>query len=156
MDPVVHFEMPYDDSDRMAKFYKAVFGWKTKSLGEQMGNYVVAHTGKTSADGMIDEPGRINGGFFARDMSKPGQHPSVVIAVRDIQKAMDKVAEAGGQVHGEPMDIPGVGAYVAFTDTEGNRVSLLKPLPMAKAAKKAPARETKSKASTPNRKKKRS
>jgi len=32
-------------------------------------------------------------------------------------------------VLGEPMDIPGVGRYVSFTDTEGNRVSMLKPIP---------------------------
>lgn len=30
---------------------------------------------------------------------------------------------------GEPMDIPGVGQYVSFTDTEGNRVSMLQPVP---------------------------
>ena len=27
------------------------------------------------------------------------------------------------------MEIPGVGHYVSFTDTEGNRVSMLQPLP---------------------------
>jgi hypothetical protein len=57
----------------------------------------------------------------------------VVIAVRDIVSAMNNVTGAGGRVLGEPMDIPGVGAYVSFMDTEGNRVSLLQPLPMAKA-----------------------
>jgi len=30
-------------------------------------------------------------------------------------------------VLGEPMEIPGVGPYVSFYDTEGNRVSLLQP-----------------------------
>ena len=42
---------------------------------------------------------------------------------------MKKVADAGGKVLGEPMEIPGVGQYVAFFDTEGNRVSMLQPLP---------------------------
>jgi len=32
-------------------------------------------------------------------------------------------------VLGEPMAIPGVGQYVSFTASEGNRVSLLQPLP---------------------------
>ena len=41
---------------------------------------------------------------------------------------MKRVKEAGGEVLGEPVDIPGIGAYVAFTDTEGNRVSLMQPL----------------------------
>jgi uncharacterized protein len=32
-------------------------------------------------------------------------------------------------VLGEPIEIPGVGQYVSFTDTEGNRVSMLRPIP---------------------------
>jgi hypothetical protein len=62
-----------------------------------------------------------------------------VIAVDDIRKSMAKVAQGGGSVLGEPMDIPGIGAYVSVMDTEGNRVGILQPLPMAKAAKKRPA-----------------
>jgi len=50
-----------------------------------------------------------------------------VIAVDDIRASMKKVAGAGGKVLGEPMEIPGVGQYVSFVDTEGNRVSLLQP-----------------------------
>jgi predicted enzyme related to lactoylglutathione lyase len=43
---------------------------------------------------------------------------------------MRKVADAGGQVLGdEPWDIPGVGKYIAFLDPEGNRSSMLQPLP---------------------------
>jgi predicted enzyme related to lactoylglutathione lyase len=41
---------------------------------------------------------------------------------------MARVTAAGGQVLGEPMDIPGIGAYVAFMDTEGNRHAMLRPL----------------------------
>ena len=54
MDPVVHFEMPYDDRDRMARFYQAAFGWELQKLGEDMGNYVVATTAK--ADAKADAP----------------------------------------------------------------------------------------------------
>ena len=61
----------------------------------------------------------------------PAQFPGIVIGVKDIRASMKKVNAAGGQVLGEPMDIPTVGAYVAFLDTEGNRSSMLQPLPMA-------------------------
>jgi len=37
MNPVVHFEIPFDDARRAAKFYQAAFGWQTKDLGEAMG-----------------------------------------------------------------------------------------------------------------------
>jgi predicted enzyme related to lactoylglutathione lyase len=80
MDPVVHFEMPYEDRDRAADFYAKVFGWQTNKLGEEMGNYVVVHTAETDENRMLKEPGRINGGLFKR--SKPEQGPSVVIAVK--------------------------------------------------------------------------
>ncbi len=38
---------------------------------------------------------------------------------------------------GEPMDIPGIGRYVSFTDPEGNRVSMLQPLARAGQPKTA-------------------
>ena len=40
---------------------------------------------------------------------------------------MREVAQAGRNVLGEPMDIPGVGLYVSFFDTEDNRLSMLEP-----------------------------
>ena len=64
------------------------------------------------------------------------QYPSVVIAVDDINQASKKVAAAGGKVLGEPWDIPGVGQYVSFLDSEGNRVSMLQPSPRMQGAKK--------------------
>ncbi|GEM_PF-5724497 len=53
---------------------------------------------------------------------------------------MQKVVKAGGTLMGEPMDIPGVVRYVSFTDTEGNRVSLLQPAPMEKPEKQVKAK----------------
>jgi len=95
-------------------------------LGEDMGNYVLATTTESGEDGP-KRPGAINGGFFPKKPDWPAQHPSVVIAVDDIKTAAKKVRDAGGTVLGEPMEIPGVGHYVSFTDTEGNRVSMLQP-----------------------------
>src|SRR5262249_61717597 len=128
MNPVVHFEMPYDNGERAAKFYKSAFGWQMQMLGEEMGNYVLAITTETDQTGP-KKPGAINGGFFEKKPDWPMQHPSVVIAVDDIKQAVKKVANAGGNVLGEPMEIPGVGQYVSFTDTEGNRVGVLQPIP---------------------------
>jgi predicted enzyme related to lactoylglutathione lyase len=130
MNPVVHFEMPYDDRRRMAAFYEAAFGWNTNYLGEAMGHYVLATTCE-SDEGCPRIPGMINGGFYARNPEWPAQHPSVVVAVEDIQTAMTRIARAGGKVLGEPMEIPGIGQYVSFFDTEGNRASVLQPLPRA-------------------------
>ena len=128
MNPVVHFEMPYDNRERMAKFYESVFGWQTQMLGEDMGNYVLATTSETDGNGP-KRSGAINGGFFPKKPDWPAQYPSIVIAVDDIIASVKKITDAGGKVLGEPMEIPGVGQYVSFTDTEGNRVSMLQPIP---------------------------
>jgi uncharacterized protein len=128
MNPVVHFEMPYVDQQRVATFYKSVFGWHTQTLGADMGSYVLATTAESDAKPGAPA-GAINGGFFPKKPDWPAQYPSVVIAVDDIRKSMKKVTGAGGQVLGEPMEIPDIGQYVSFFDTEGNRASMLQPAP---------------------------
>jgi len=138
MNPVVHFEMPAEDTKRMAGFYTRAFGWRTTQLGPEMGNYVLVQTTETAESGFPREPGRINGGFAEK--SKDFQFPTVVIGVEDIHAAMKKVEAAGGTVlggqkPGEPDDIPGVGLYAAFRDTEGNRAAMLQPTGKMEAAK---------------------
>ena len=128
MNPVVHFEMPAKDRKRMSDFYTKTFGWKTQQYGPEMGNYVVVSTTETDEkSGRPKQPGAINGGFYDRTDDPVSHAPSVVIGVENIQEHMKKVTAAGGKIIGEPMDIPGVGMYVSFFDTEGNRVSLLQP-----------------------------
>ena len=126
MNSVVHFEIPAEDRKRIANFYTKVFGWKTQQLGEDMGDYVLATTTDSDENGP-KKPGAINGGFFQKTDDKPAQYPSVVIAVEDIKEHMMNVEKSGGKVLGEPMDIPGVGLYVSFLDTEGNRVGMIQP-----------------------------
>lgn len=137
MNPVVHFEMGYEDRARMAKFYETVFGWKTQQTGPEMGNYVVAHTTETDEDGMVQTKGAINGGFYQKTDDPSTQAPSVVVSVDDIQAAIKAVEAAGGKLLGgmdekgehtlEPQMIPGVGLWTSVMDTEGNRLSILQP-----------------------------
>jgi len=127
MDPVIHFEIPYEDALRIAGFYEAAFGWKTEPLGADMGNYVLATTALADAKKGA-QAGAINGGFYKKNPAWPAQYPSIVIAVQNIRVAIKKVTDAGGQILGEPMPIPGVGFYVSFIDTEGNRLAILEPV----------------------------
>ncbi len=135
MNPVVHFEMPAEDRKRMRTFYEGVFGWKTEQLGPEMGDYVIVSTSESDEKAMRPkEPGMINGGFYQKTDDPVSNHPSVVIAVDDIRQSMKKVSEAGGKIlggdpnkSGEPVEIPGIGLYCSFLDTEGNRVSMLQP-----------------------------
>jgi predicted enzyme related to lactoylglutathione lyase len=129
MNPVVHFEMPAVDKSRMTEFYTKAFGWRTQMLGSEMGEYVLVTTTESGKDGRPKMPGAINGGFYKKSDDIPAPYPSVVIAVDDIKDSATLVTDAGGKVIGEPIEIPGVGQYVSFFDTEGNRVSMLQPVP---------------------------
>jgi uncharacterized protein len=126
MSPVVHFEMPAGDRRRMASFYENAFGWKTQMLGPEMGDYVLVTTAESDVKPGAPA-GAINGGFFPKKPDWPAQYPSIVIGVDDLESAMRRVEKEGGEVLGEPMQIPGIGRYVSFFDTEGNRVSMLQP-----------------------------
>lgn len=128
--------MPAEDMGRMKKFYEAAFGWETNQLGPEMGDYVVVMTSESDPNdpaGGPKKPGMINGGFYKKTDDPLSNYPSVVISVDDINEAMKKIKDAGGQViggqkrDGTPDEIPGVGLYASVVDTEGNRISILQP-----------------------------
>jgi predicted enzyme related to lactoylglutathione lyase len=137
MNPVVHFEMGYNDRERIKKFYATAFGWQMQQMGDDMGNYVVAHTTETDKDGMVQTKGAINGGFYQKTDDPLSQAPSVVVSVDDVKAAMEAVKAAGGELLGsrqpdgshtmEPTMIPGVGLWISARDTEGNRFSIMQP-----------------------------
>jgi predicted enzyme related to lactoylglutathione lyase len=119
MDPVIHFEMPADDTERVGKFYESAFGWQTTPLGPEAGDFVLAFTIETDEETrMPQKRGAINGGFYKR--TEPNQNVKLTILVDDIREAVKNVEAAGGEVLGEPFELPGVGLFVSFVDTEGN------------------------------------
>lgn len=131
MNPVIHFELPADDQKRQADFYARAFGWEIKDLGSDYDNYIMVMTTESDTNGP-KKLGIINGGLYKKRPDMGEVHPSVVIAVDDIEAHLKKIEEAGGTRVGEPIDIPGVGLYAAFKDTEGNQLSIIKPsMPMA-------------------------
>ena len=125
MSPIVHFEMPAKDKKRVAKFYASAFGWGMQVLGPEMKHYVLATTTPVDKNGMHKKKSAINGGFYQR--GEFGKVPHLVISVDDLKKHIAIVKKSGGKILGEPMDIPGIGKYVSFQDTEDNRVGMLQP-----------------------------
>ena len=123
MNPVIHFEIPADDTKRVSAFYERAFGWQTTPLGPDFGNFVLAFTAESDPTTRIPtKAGAINGGFFQR--TSPVQHTKFTILVDDIRDAMKKIEAAGGTILGEPVEMPGVGLFVSFTDTEGNLATI--------------------------------
>ncbi len=133
MDSVVHFEMPAKDKKRVADFYSKVFGWKMNQLGQEMGNYLLAQTTETDENQMVKTPGAINGGFFEYQEKEGFNIPHLVISVDNLEESMKMVTDAGGKILGGASgpgkidDIPGIGRYVSFEDSEGNHVGMLQP-----------------------------
>src|SRR5262245_65987451 len=105
MCPVVHFEMPAEDRNRMATFYQKAFGWKAQMLGPEMGDYVLVTTAESDAKPGAPA-GAINGGFFPKKPDRPAQYPSIVIAVDHLQSAIRRAGHPPGQVLAHPIDIP--------------------------------------------------
>ena len=119
MDPVIHFEMPAKDTERVRKFYESAFGWQTTPLGPSVEDFVLAFTIDTDEKTrMPKKRGAINGGFYKK--TKSDQNVKITILVDDIREAIKKIEAAGGKVLGEPVEMPGVGLFADFMDTEGN------------------------------------
>lgn len=127
--PVVHFEMPTKDKKRTVKFYEKVFGWDMQQMGKEYGGYLMAMTTDSDKNGP-KKPGAINGGFFDYKDEEGYNVPHLVLSVEDLAKSMEDVRANGGKILNGPMDIPNVGKYVSFKDSEGNIVGILQSVKM--------------------------
>ncbi|HVW42613.1 MAG TPA: VOC family protein [Amycolatopsis sp.] len=118
---IVHFEIPFDNGDRARGFYREAFGWNVMEMPEM--SYTMASTGPTTEQGMPSEPGFINGGMFNRSETAP-KGPVLTIDVASIDEALGKIEQLGGQKLVGRTEIPNMGFYAYFTDTEGNTLGL--------------------------------
>src|SRR2546428_11628547 len=80
---VVHFEIPADDPERAAKFYRELFGWEISRWGNPAGagegpEYWMVRTVPTDAKGQPTRPG-VNGGDTSPTLpdqrAPPRTHP---------------------------------------------------------------------------------
>ena len=117
---VVHFEIPADDMDRAAEFYRTAFGWDIRPMPEM--DYVMLMPTPVTEEGMPAEAGSINGGMFQRDAKLA--HPVVMIDVADIDEVLEQVASLGGSTTLPKQAVGGMGFAAYFTDSEGNLMGL--------------------------------
>jgi uncharacterized protein len=105
---IVHIEYPAADAGRAAAFWGGLFGWEFgPSMSEEF-EYRMARTGESSGAAVM--PG------------DPG-HPNYYYDVPDIDAAMAKVKELGGEA-GDKTPVPTHGWFSACKDSEGNAFSL--------------------------------
>jgi hypothetical protein len=119
--PVVHFELMSKNPAKVADFYAELFGWKITDVPAM--NYRMVDTGAQSS-GM----GGINGGILKPE--REGPRPAQLlfyVGVDDLAKYREKIVKAGGKIHVEEQEVPGMGWLALFTDPEGRMMGLWKP-----------------------------
>ena len=109
----IHFEMSFEDAERIKSFYSKVFGWSFQQYGDDSMPYWLTTTG---SDG---EPG-INGGLMLRHGGMPAGTTNTM-GVASVDKAVETIKAAGGNIILEKMAVPGMGWVAYATDTEGNQ-----------------------------------
>jgi predicted enzyme related to lactoylglutathione lyase len=117
MNRVTHFEIPADDPDRAMRFYEKAFNWQFTQFGDQ--SYWMARTGDAG------DPG-IDGAVTKKN--HPDQPLTNNIQVADLDESIAKVEALGGVLVVPKTQIPGVGWFCFFKDTEGNIMGMMQEL----------------------------
>ncbi len=120
MGKVVHFEIPADDVARAKEFYGSIFDWQLQDMPGM--DYTIVQTVPVDDKQVPTEAGAINGGMMPRTAETPG--PVITIDVDSIDDALKQVEAGGGEAVRPRTEIPGMGAFAYFKDTEGNVVGL--------------------------------
>jgi uncharacterized protein len=123
MDKVVHFEIPVDDPARAKEFYGSIFDWDL--VDSDMGGgvtYTSVRTVTIDDNQLPTEPGVINGGLMNRTSDTPA--PVITVQVDSIDDALKKVEAGGGSTVQPRTEIPGMGAFGYFKDSEDNVMGL--------------------------------
>ena len=114
--PVVHWELMSKDPEKVSEFYKKVFDWKIQHMPEM--NYRMVETGGQ---------GSITGGILKPEREGPWPgNMTMYIAVDDLASYRKRILAAGGRIHVEEQEVPGMGAFALFTDPEGRMMGIWK------------------------------
>jgi uncharacterized protein len=111
--PVIHFEVIGRDGDALRSFYGELFGWEIQKMEGDF-DYGVIQRGD----------GGIGGGIGASD--EGSGHVTFYVGVDDVQAALDKAGELGGETVMGPTEVPGGPTIGLFTDPEGHTIGVVK------------------------------
>jgi predicted enzyme related to lactoylglutathione lyase len=123
---IVHFEIPADQPERAAKFYRELFGWEISkwegSADQRDGfEYWMVRTVPTDEHGLPSRPG-VNGGLMRR--MYPEQAPVNYILVESVDDYVRRAEELGAKVMMGKTPVPGMGWFAQLTDPEGNVLAI--------------------------------
>ncbi|ESR26008.1 VOC family protein [Lutibaculum baratangense] len=111
----VWYELMTSDPAAALAFYGSVVGWTTSGMpmpGKPDETYTMLHAGDRPVAGLMALP---------EDVASQGGRPGWIgyVVVEDVDRAAEKLAAAGGTVHRQPADIPGVGRFAVVADPAG-------------------------------------
>lgn len=127
MDRVCHFEVPYDDKERMEKFYTDVFGWQFMPAPGDM-PYTFCLSTEVDETFMPKQVGGINGGTYPRGDEGGSKSPVIVIEVESCEQRIADVEAAGGSVVVPCNPVGDMGIYAQVKDCEDNIIGLWQPM----------------------------
>ena len=123
---IVHFEIPADNPERAAKFYRELFGWDIQRFQgstegmeyrDQDFEYWMVKTVATDGSGRPTEQG-VNGGLMRR--MYPNQPPVNYINVESVDEFVRKAEGLGAKVLMGKSPVPGMGWFAQLNDLDGN------------------------------------
>jgi predicted enzyme related to lactoylglutathione lyase len=108
----VWYDVMTSDTKAAESFYHSVIGWDAKDSGMADRSYTLLSMGPTIVGGLMPIP---------KDASKAGVGPAWMgyIGVDDVDVYAKRVKAAGGAIHRDPEDIPGVGRFAVVGDPHG-------------------------------------
>jgi uncharacterized protein len=116
--PVVHFEIIGQDSEKLRAFYAEAFGWKFDTSNPM--NYAVVDRGTNRSDEGIG----IGGGIGEAPDGYDG-HATFYVAVPDVEAALAQVEQLGGSRIVGPEEVMDGLVVGLFTDPEGHVVGVV-------------------------------
>lgn len=129
--PVVHFEIPADNPERLGRFYTDLFGWRVEKWPGPLDYWLLY----TRAPGTA----AIDGGMYRREL--PDQRPINYVHVASAADYAERARLLGGRVILPRTQVPGVGYVAILADPEGNPIGLYETrhAPTQVTARPAPA-----------------
>lgn len=114
------YELMTTDVAAAENFYRNVVGWEAAPFGGNAMDYIVFSAADRGVAGLMRIPD---------DAAAMGAAPAWAGYIRaaDVDAATDSLRKAGGSVHREPADIPGVGRFSVVADPEGATFMLMHP-----------------------------
>lgn len=122
---IVWTELATPDPDAAAAFYAAALGWTHRTMPSPMGQgeYHLYSNGDGEVAGMLAMEGSQWEGIPSHWLS--------YVSVPDVDAAVAKAVEAGGQVLAPAFDIPTIGRIAVLADPLGAALGLITPIPPA-------------------------